>query len=32
MAAEDVVRGLAVALEAAATHATDEKLGAGTLD
>jgi len=32
MAAEDVVRGLALALEAAATHATDEKLGAGTLD
>ena len=32
MAAEDVVRGLAVALEAAATHATDEKLGAGALD
>jgi len=32
MAAEDVVRGLAMVLEAAATHATDEKLGAGTLD
>jgi len=32
MAAEDVVRGLALALEAAATHATDKKLGAGTLD
>ncbi|RAO76535.1 pyroglutamyl-peptidase I [Dyella jiangningensis] len=32
MAAEDVVRGLAVALEAAATRATDEKLGAGALD
>ncbi|WP_201314990.1 pyroglutamyl-peptidase I [Dyella sp. EPa41] len=32
MAAGDVVRGLAVALEAAATHAMDEKLGAGTLD
>lgn len=32
LAAEDVVRGLAVALEAAATHAADERLGAGTLD
>ncbi len=32
MAAEDVVRGLAVALEAAATHLVDDRLGAGTLD
>lgn len=32
MAVEDVVRGLAVAIEAAATHLVDDRLGAGTLD
>lgn len=32
MAQGDVVRGLALALEAAASHRVDDKLGAGTLD
>jgi len=32
MASEDVVRGLTVAMQAAATHLVDDKLGAGTLD
>jgi pyroglutamyl-peptidase len=32
MAQSDVVRGLALAIEAAASHLLDDKLGAGTLD
>lgn len=32
MAQADVVRGLTVAMQAAATHQVDDKLGAGTLD
>jgi pyroglutamyl-peptidase len=32
MAQADVVRGLALAMQAAATHLVDDKLGAGTLD